>query len=112
MNRLKKVKRNQWPKANYCPLIHINLEPNYFVEKLGLDFFIECDDLAECENSLLKLERVDGDVYFALFKYINIEQGVNVLCDQSTPEISNILQEILISLGVDSEYVTISKDIN
>ncbi|KZW98257.1 hypothetical protein JL49_24425 [Pseudoalteromonas luteoviolacea] len=110
MSDLIKVNKDEWPEADYIPLVHINLEPSYFVENLGIEFFTECDGLAECENSLLKLERDGDDIYFALFKYSNIESGVNLLLDDRVSNEKSVVDEVLISLGVDSKYIMVKQD--
>jgi hypothetical protein len=108
MNMLKQVEPSQWPKANYNPVAYISLEPAYFVDKLGVEFFVECDSLGECETCLLKLEKVDDDIYFSLFRYLDVEEGVNILCDMLLPNTSKVIQEILTSMGVDRNLVTLS----
>ena len=108
MNILKQVEPTQWPKANYNPVAYIDLEPTYFVDNLGIDFFVECDSLGECETCLLKLEKADGDIYFSLFRYLDVEEGVNVLCDMLLPNTQIVVQEILTSLGIDRDLVTLS----
>ena len=107
MNILKQVEPDQWPKANYNPVAYIRLEPNYFTNKLGVDFFVESDSLGECETCLLKLKRVDGDVYFSLFRYLDVEDGVNLLCDMSLPDISKVIQEILTIMDINRDLVTL-----
>ena len=97
---LEQVNSDDWPKGNYFPMLFIDLKPAFFKNKLGLDFFVECDDLGEYETSLLKFNDSGHNIYFSLFRYCGVEQGVNVLLDREVKEPKKMLSKILKILDV------------
>ncbi len=106
MSSFKNIEPNLWPKGNYDPVAHINLESDYFKDKFGFHFFIDCDDLGECEMCLINLVEGSKNFFFSLFKYCGVGEGLDVLMDNSLLSDSESLEIIVRSLGVDSKLVS------
>lgn len=103
---IKPISPDVLPKANYNPVAYIDMQPNYFVSRMGVNFIREFDDLAEFEACYFLASKDNTKVYFVLFRYCNHEEGVNVLLDATLNNSQQIASEIISSLNVRSELVS------
>ena len=99
------LKKSEWPRGNYISVATINLNPDYFKKKNGLEFFNSEEQIGPVQTAYLRLP--SGLLVMLIYVEFTPDEGITFnLLESSEGTLNGYVEEVLISLDIDKKDIT------